>query len=392
MGGLGVFFPFFSIYLGENLQLSGSQVGTVLAVMPLVGVIVQPLWGQLGDVSGERARMLAGIALAAAIAYAALAFGQSFASMIVAVAALACFSTPLMPTATAVSFGIARDHGARAFGYMRVWGTLGFLIMVVAFPLLLDGLDDRRPHGNDITASEPSLAMMFPVTALLMALGAIAALTLPRGGEHSLRAPRGEWRQLLRHRPYVRLIFFAFLAYFALQGPMSIFGLFVTAHGGSADTVSQLWIPMLIVEIPLIALSGKTLERFGARGLISMGLIAGGVRWLGCALAPNAAWILPLQMLHGIVVAGMVLGAPLYVEAAVPARLRATGQGVLGMIGVSLGGILSTLTAGWLFERFGPTAPYLFSGALALGLGLATPLFLPKPHPPETVETAAHVR
>jgi MFS family permease len=61
-----------------------------------------------------------------------------------------------------------------------------------------------------------------------------------------------------------------------------------------------------------------------------------------------------------------MIGAPYYVDAVVPARLRSTAQGVLSMVGVSLGGILSNALTGFLIERVGPRAPALAGGIGAL--------------------------
>jgi PPP family 3-phenylpropionic acid transporter len=158
---------------------------------------------------------------------------------------------------------------------------------------------------------------------------------------------------------------------------MGLFPLFVRAHGGSLDWISWMWIPMLVVEIPIIALLGETVARIGARGLLATGVIAGGLRWLVCGLTSDLTWIFAVQILHGITVAGLLLGAPLYIDAVVPERLRSTGQGLLAMVGISLGGIISYLGAGWLLENVGPNAPYLVGGIGALILGCAIPLIIP---------------
>jgi MFS family permease len=139
---------------------------------------------------------------------------------------------------------------------------------------------------------------------------------------------------------------------------------------------------MLLVEIPLVALSGASLARLGARGLLGMGVVAGGIRWAVCGFMPESPLVYPLQALHGVVVAGLVIGAPLYVEAAVPERLRSTGQGLLAMVGVSLGGIVSNIGCGWLLEHYGPDAPYAISGLAALALGALLPILLPRPSRP----------
>jgi PPP family 3-phenylpropionic acid transporter len=146
---------------------------------------------------------------------------------------------------------------------------------------------------------------------------------------------------------------------------------------------------MLLLEIPLVALSGASLERLGARGLLGIGAFAGGVRWTLCGFFPDSPLVYPIQALHGVVVAGLVIGGPLYVEAAVPERLRSTGQNVLAMLGVSLGGITSNLASGFLMERFGADAPYQVSGIGAMLLGVLVWWILPSPSRPQADQDAA---
>jgi PPP family 3-phenylpropionic acid transporter len=388
LGGIGGFFPFYSLYLSENLGLSGTQVGLVLAVLPLMSILVQPVWGQLGDVTGSRQRVLVALAAGAGCGYAALWLGTGFGSILLLTALLATFSAPLIPTAVAVTLAITRDHGPHAFGLARVWGTVGFMIVVLAFPALLARLEAAtgvaaQPDGP----SEPLLGLMFPLTGAVVAVSALCALALPRTGAVALRAPRGDWRRLAEHAPYLRVLLFSLLAYLALQGPMALFPVYVRAHGGSLDDVSRLWVPMLLLEIPLVALSGASLERIGARGLLATGVLAGGVRWTVCGLFPDSPLIFPLQALHGAVVAGLVVGGPLYVEASVPERLRSTGQNVLAMLGVSLGGISSNLATGWLHERFGIDTAYVVGGGAALLLGALVPWLLPSPARPREADS-----
>jgi MFS family permease len=389
LGALGMFLPFFGLYLHENAGLAGTRVGIVLAVVPLVGAAVQPLWGQVADRTGARARVLVWIALGAGLGYAALFAARGFASLLFATALLASFQTAFVPAAVSVTLALARDGGPHAFGLSRVWGTVGFLLFVVAFPRLLDAAQRAQRLGRAAGGpSEPGLELMFAGAGAAMLLAGLAALALPRRGAVAIRAPRGDWRRLARHGPFLRCLAFALAAYVCLQGPLTLFPVFVRARGGSLDSVSEMWVPMLLLEIPLVALSGASLARVGARGLVAIGVVAGGARWLACGVTSGLAWIYPVQVLHGVVVAGFVLGAPLYVEAVVPERLRSTGLGALTMVGASLGGITSNLAAGWLLEHVGPDAPYLAGGMGALALGCLVPLVLPPPGrpPPEAQE------
>ena len=385
LGGLGIWFPYYSLYLRENAGLSGTQVGWVLAMIPLAGIAAQPFWGQLADRTGSRTRVLAAIGCAAVVGYMGVYLARGFGALLVTTALLAFFASALIPTCVSVTLALTRDEGPRGFGRARVWGTVGFLVWVVAFPRLLH-LAQRRAGLEPLPGgpSEPGLELMFPATGAVVLVGALLALRLPRTGAVGLRSQRGDWRQLLRHGPFLRLMLFALGAYLCLQGPMSLFPVYVSARGGSIDTVSEMWVLMLLLEIPLVWASGASLERLGPRGLLATGVLAGGLRWAVCGSVDDLRWIYAVQLLHGVVVAGLVIGGPLYVEMVVPDRLRSTGQGLLAMVGVSVGGILSQITAGWLLEHVGPDAPYLAGGLGALTLGCLLPVLLPAPsRPPE---------
>ena len=51
-GSLGIFYPYFALYLRENAGLTGTQVGLILAISPFIGMLTQPFWGHLADRTG----------------------------------------------------------------------------------------------------------------------------------------------------------------------------------------------------------------------------------------------------------------------------------------------------------------------------------------------------
>lgn len=389
-GALGIFFPYYSLYLKENAGLSGTQLGLVLSVMPLVGIVAQPFWGQVADRTGARGPLVAFLSMVAAAGFVLLGLAPGFVLILLAAVFLAFFSTPVIPLSVSVALAAFRFSGPHAYGFARSWGTVGFLVSVLVFPLALDRVQQWR--GLSPVAggpSEPGLGVMFLGTAAVVLLASALALTLPREGLVSQRADRGEWRVLLRRGPMRRMLVFAFSAYLFVTGPMGLLPVYVRAQGGTLETVQNMWILMLIVEIPLILCTGMGLKRIGARGLLAAGVLAGGVRWTVCGLTANPYWIYPVQMLHGVMVTGLMMGGPLYVDRVAPGRLRSTAQGLVAMVGLGLGGIASNTAAGWILDHFGANAPYLIGGAGALVVGLAIGWILPPvTHEDETREGA----
>lgn len=380
-GSLGIFYPYFSLYLRENAGLTGTQVGMVLAISPFIGMLAQPFWGQVADRTGARTRLLAFLTLGTALGYLALGYAQGFTAIVLATSALALVGTAVFPMMTSVSLAILRDQGRHAFGRVRAWGTIGYFILVLIFPWALQRF--HAPVDDALTAvkaSQAGLGLMFPLTAGLVFISAVIGFFLPQRGAVGVRAARGDWHELLHNRAFLRFLGFSLLGHFLMHGPMWLFPLFVRARGGDLSTIRNMWILMLIVEIPLVFMTGSGLKRLGARGLLTVGVTVGGLRWILSAWISDPFLLYGVQALHGVMVVGFNLGSPLYLDLVAPEKLRSTAQGVLSMIGSGLAGILSNLTAGWLVDRSGPDTLYLLCGVGSLTLGLLSVWILPNVH------------
>ena len=377
-GSLGIFYPYFTLYLRENAGLTGTQVGLVLAISPFIGMISQPFWGQVADRTGARTRVLAVLTFGTAFGYLGLGYAQGFWSIVLATSALAVAGTAVFPMMTSVSLAILRDAGRHAFGRVRGWGTIGYFILVLVFPWALSWYQPVTAASVDSAqVSQLGLGLMFPMTAALVFVSAAVAFFLPQKGAVGLRAERGDWRELLHNTAFLRFLCFSLLAHFLMHGPMWLFPIFIRSRGGDLTTIRNIWILMLIVEIPLVFSTGSGLKRFGARGLLTVGVTVGGLRWLLSASIADPAVFFAVQALHGVMVVGLNLGSPLYLDVVAPEKLRSTAQGILSMVGSGLAGILSNMTAGWLVDHSGVNLLYLLCGIGSLTLGILSVWILP---------------
>jgi PPP family 3-phenylpropionic acid transporter len=383
MGAVGIFFPYFSLYLKENAGLTGTQLGWILATVPLVSVIGQPFWGQVADRTGARSHIVAFLSLGSVIGYLWLAAADGFVAILLATAAVAVFSSAVLPITVSVSLASLRDAGMHAFGFVRVWGTVGYFLLILTFPSIL--ARDQAANGlvpKSAGVSEPGLEIMFVGTAILVLISGVLGLFLPRAGVVSLRAERGDWKTLLKNIAYIRFLLFSFAAYLLAHGPMWLFPIFVRSRGGDIETIRNMWVYMLVIEIPLILATGSGLKRLGPRGLLGVGVFVGGLRWILSALVTDLQHLSLVQMLHGVTVVGLLMGGPLYLETIAPERLRSTAQAVLSMVGAGIAGIVSNLGSGWLLDRVGIDVLYGATGLGSLLLGAVVPWILPSPERP----------
>ena len=371
LGALGLFFPFYTLYLKDGVGLSGTTVGIVAATLPAMGLVAQPLWGRIADRTGSRAQVLVWVCAGAGIGYSTLAWPSSAIGMILGTLLLAFFSTALIPSCVSVSLASLPAPNARAYGRVRVMGTIGFAMSVGLAPYGLKFIDAAAgiPDAD-------SLGYLLPVAGGLMLCAAWTSNRLPTAGPVAIRARGGDWRDLLRNGPFIRVLIFSFLTYLFTQGAMVLFPLLIRAQGGGLFAISHMWLWMLALEIPLVMAFGAAVERLGARGIIAIGTLAAAVRWLISGFSEDLFIIGAVQILHGVSVWGIILALPFHVDRVVPPHLRATAQGLLAMVGVSLGSILSNLGAGWLTDRFGSSTPARIAGIACLMLAVTLPLFI----------------
>ena len=376
--GLGLIFPFYALYLRENAGLAGSELGLVLAVQPLVGMFGQLLWGQISDRTGQRARVLTAIALGSCVGHLVLLQAGSFAGFLAGTGVLALFSTSFTPSCFAVTAAVMPDGAG--FGRARAMGTISFGVSALALPFALRwiqvaglGAPPARAEG------EPGLELIFAAAAMFYVLTALASGLLPRDGDVSARAASGQWRELLRSRDFLRVVGFTLLAFLAMQGPTIMLPVLVRDHGGGIDAISRLWLLMVSLEIPLVYYFGATVRRLGGRTVITLGLLAGVVRWGISGFADDPAWVYGSQVLHGVTVWGVIVGTSFYVNQVVPPELRSTAQAALATFGTGLGALLSNVGAGVLIDVVGARGPARAAAVITALLAVMIPLLVPRP-------------
>ena len=111
--------------------------------------------------------------------------------------------------------------------------------------------------------------------------------------------------------------------------------------------------------------AGALSDRLGRRGLIVAGWAIYAVIYLGFAFASSPWHIWALYLGYGLYYGAFQGAASALVADLVPPELRGTGYGLFnGAIGVVA--FLASLLAGLLWDWYGPPAPFLAGGVLAL--------------------------
>jgi PPP family 3-phenylpropionic acid transporter len=352
----GIQWPYFPLWL-EAKGLDARAIGLVIAVPMLVRLAATPIVTHAAD---RRRALKAALVLCSAgamLATALLGSADGLIAILLLSALAALASAPVLALADAYALTGLTARG-RAYGPVRLWGSVAFIAANVGAGLMLDWI-------------APSQLIWLIVAALAVTVVAAAALAPLEAGEPASGAPVAARRDFWRSPEFL-----AVAATVALVQPShALFYGFSTlewrAAGLHGVTIGVLWGIGVTAEIVLFAMSARVTAALGAAVLLVAGSAGAVIRWTAMAFDPPAAALPLLQVLHAASFGATHLGAMAFLARAVPRELAATAQGwVATATGLVMAG--ATFLSGLMFSAWGSVA-YLAMAGMALA-GFASAL------------------
>ncbi|MFZ6027578.1 MAG: MFS transporter [Chloroflexota bacterium] len=353
-GAVGVLIPYLNVYYRDTLRLSGTQIGLIGTLGPLIAIFSGPLWGLLSDRIG-RMRLILGTAGIGAVAGAVgLANVHTFGLLLLFTAVFSFFSGSLMPLVDSFNLALLGEQRER-YGSQRIWGTFGFLATSTF-------------AGNLIERS--GLSVIFSAYSVLLGLFLLALLGVQPAPATMGRAVFKGFALMLRQPAWIVLATAVILVMVANNSWISFLGVALKEMGGNDALVGRVWSIGALAEIPVIWFGSRLLYRLGARKMMALGFFFYGLRMLLYAIMPAPEWALAIGFLHSVSYGFYWMGGVNYVGQITPEHLRATGQSML-MTFFNIGSVLGAPLAGWIYDTAGPARLFLLAAFAAwIGLGI----------------------
>jgi PPP family 3-phenylpropionic acid transporter len=354
--GLGAVLPLMAL----SMQARGfrpTQYAWLMALMPLSRMLAPPLWGALSDKWLGTTKLLRVNTVLAGLGMLCLSQSRTFLFTLAAYTLWALFGSSLIPLSEAGTYQLL---GAKAsnFGYVRVFGSIGFAFSAAAFGLL----------GVDTAFVTP-----FLVASAGYLLGSLAVRHMDDVRPTGRVRLRGTVAGLVR-RPDVVLLWTASTMYYAAHGA---FDMYFGPHalrvpGVTPGFVSACWAVGVVFEIALFFVVPRFLHRGStARWLLAAALVAA-ARWYLLARADTALEVGLLAPLHAITFGLWYLVFVHENQRGATQEVRATVQG-LGAAFLGLGTSSATLVGGYVLEHRGGRALFELASCVA---ALAACLYL----------------
>jgi len=361
---IGMQAPYLFLFF-KRQGFTDTQLGTLAAVTPILNMFAPPLLGALADMLGDRRRTLALLLGLSAIVFPGLMYAKSFAATLALMAAFSAVSAAPMAIADAIT--LENVERTRAdYGRLRLWGSLGFAVPLIAFGAILG-------KGTDAPASSLYPIFIGYAISRLVSAGWVAAL--PRS--------HGERRGLL---DLGAIRAFANRRFLALAGPavvaggaMSAYYLYFTIYldqVGIADNLKgYFWVVAVAAETGMMLVVGRVIGRIGLKWTFVLSLAGISLRLLSFSLPLAPPAIAMVQLLHALTFTTFTVSTITFVSRVIPPELRASGQtlwlALTHGVGSAAGAKLSGIAAGafglmGMFRLFAVVAALAMVAAMVL--------------------------
>lgn len=347
---VAAFFAYINVYF-ESLGFSGTQIGWIAGVTPLVGLAATPLWSAAADTRQWHKPLLAaatlGVGLLSLLMLGVTSYWIAFAASVL----IAIFRAPIIPVLDSVVVTLTQRIRV-SYPRQRVWGSVGFSAgsFVTAFLIARAGYD-----------------VIFWVQFVCMGvIGTALALMLPieRTGER-VDYLRG-LRLFVAQPAYRGLLVYMLALGITTSAWINFGGLNILALGGASAAIGIAYTLTTIVEIPAMLGGDYTVRRLGQRGTIVLCGIGVALLFMLAALATQA-WHFILAMAAQGIFTGIVwsAAAPYSMQGA-PANLRASATGIMFATFSGAGFAVGALVSGYLWDALGGSVLYLASGVVMM--------------------------
>ena len=350
----GAYVSYFSLYLASR-GLDAREIAAAVAMPQLARIVAPSLWGWLADERGGRdpgaRRAIVRFGSFAALAgFAALPFCEGAPAIALALLVMSLLSAGASPLVEAITLSVLEGRMGQ-YGPIRLWGSIGFILAVLAVGAWLD---------------QSGAGTLGGILIALAAAVCMVSVVLPTGAPPAARQADERLGRVLR-RPEVLVFFGACVCMNASHGTMYVFySIYLAQAGYSTTMIGVLWTVGVVAEILLFLRLPQVMRRFPLRALLLVSFACAVLRFLAIGWGVQSLWLLgAAQLLHAATFGAFHSASVAVVHRLFPGPLAARGQALYSSIAFGLGGAVGSLVAGWSWVALGASASFVLSALFA---------------------------
>lgn len=370
---LSIMGGFMPVYMRE-IGFSDTQVGVVVGIAALTGMVCTAIWGAIDDKFQRSSKLLLITALMAGVGVFFMGMVKTFALFLLARVIYDMFMCGSWPITDKTAMQ-AQEHYKAPYANMRVWGSVGFSIILVPVMFLVD-----KFNSNAIAFAIALIGIGLAVLSTFLFKDidnrTQAILTTEDNDEKKVKKPDNAIKTLLTTKPYILLMLTFMFMYSSNEVAGSFQGIHLTQTLGAPSIAISLatLIAAGISEVPLFIISTKLNQKFGWYFSILIAAVCFLLRFTYEGQITSWHWFLAGKMIHGICMGLSTSAFFVLVKKHVDAKVYSRAVTLLTSIRCLLTTVLS-MGVGSLIDYTGTTFSMYYVFMLALALAIVVFLY-----------------
>jgi PPP family 3-phenylpropionic acid transporter len=238
----------------------------------------------------------------------------------------------------------------RRYGRIRVWGSLSFILTVLATGKLIDAFSSR---------------LVVPGIWIGALLQSLFSLGIPGSGGAPARSDSRSVPALLSGR----MLTFLFCGFLMLVSHGTYYGFFsihLEALGYSKSFIGVAWTVAVISEMIVMINSERLFRLVSMERVLFYSFLIAALRWVILSQASSPAVLVASQVLHAATYGAFHMASILYVDSLSPEGSKTTGQAINNAVTYGFGLMVGFLFSGALYKAAGADTLFLASAGIAL--------------------------
>jgi len=361
---VGAYGPFFALYL-KNRGFEPFQIAMLMAVGPVARIFVPNLWAWLADRYRARGAIQRALALCTPFVFVGVLFRPGFAGLLALMIIWSVLWSGILPLAEAGTMSVLRARMG-IYGRIRLWGSVGFIVVVVAGGYLFDLL------GID--------TLEFAILVLLT-LTAASVFALPRDRSEPVGSTSASLGSVFFEPGVVGLIAGFFLMQVAHAPYNTFYSIYLVDAGYSTTTVGWLWALGVIAEIALFLWLPRMMRRWRLGQILVACFCFAIARFLMIGWGVSSLPVLAFaQLMHAMTFGAFHAAGVAATHKVFRGDLQSRGQAIYSSLGYGAGGAIGTIAAGYAWQNLGGAMTFTLSAVAAMFALLIVGKGLPKLH------------
>ncbi|MEW9698668.1 MFS transporter [Paenibacillus sp. SI8] len=346
----GSLFTLLSVYLRDEIHLTGTEIGTVMAVGTIVSIFMSPIWGIIADYKRKPKAILTVTLLVSSFAAVIYTFSSSFVTVVLAAVLLTIPFSAVNPLSDSITVSYSKKSKLD-YGSFRLWGALGYALAAVIMGRLVE---------------TTSFSIIFYSFILTILLAAFLSSKLPVDSEVENKASKKSFKNLFSYPKFSLFLLATFFTFGPMEANNTFFGLYIQDSGGSVASVGLAWFLVAAFEVPFMKFSSLFIRRFGSLNVVIIAAVASSLRYILYYFSPSLVIVYLSTMIQGFAFALCITASLQYVIDISNKEIRNTAVTLYSTVAYGIGNCIFTLLSGWLYDKFGIYNMYFTLGMITI--------------------------